>query len=211
MRAPASRRVRATAALAVVLACAGDLAAQDKPIHVVDTDPAPAQIEGGTFFLAGGLVSTMVRNRHSAPVLITLRAWVFDHAGRFKGTNSYCVPDWLDRGTRRVSSAPLDVRDLVSTDSVTVAVERVVSDRRQWTMADAAEASVGMARQRGFGAGGRLRLDERRTEGPPPIPCPCECQSTAASCEAQCFDTGLRAFTCTPVVLDGCSASCSCK
>jgi hypothetical protein len=94
---------------------------------------------------------------------------------------------------------------------VTVGVERVASDRLQWSMADSPEAAIGLARQHGLGAGGRLRFDERPTDGPPSIPCPCECQSTAASCEAQCFDTGLRAFTCTPVVLDGCSASCSCK
>jgi hypothetical protein len=205
------RRACATAALAAVLACAPDLFAQDKPIRVVDTDPAPAQIEGGTFFLFGGLVSTMVRNRHTSPVLVTLRLWVFDQAGRLKGVNSYCVPEWLDRGLRRVISVSLEVRDLVSTDSVTVGVERVASDRLQWSMADSAEAAVGLARPRGLGTGGPLRLDERHTEGPPAIPCPCECQSTAASCEAQCFDTGLRAFTCTPVVLDGCSASCSCK
>ena len=58
----------ATAALAAVLVCATGLVAQDKPVYVVDTDPAPAQIEDGTFFLVGGLVATMVRNRHTAPV-----------------------------------------------------------------------------------------------------------------------------------------------
>ena len=78
-------------------------------------------------------------------------------------------------------------------------------------MADSAEDGVSLARQRGLGAGRRLRLEERRTEGVPATICPCDCQSTAASCEAHCFDTGLRAFTCTPIALDGCSASCSCK
>ena len=109
MRAPARRRVCVTAALAAVLVCATGLVAQDKPVYVVDTDPAPAQIEGGTFFLVGGLVATMVRNRHTAPVWVTLRSWVFDQSGRFKGTNAYCVAESLDRGTRRVISAPLDV------------------------------------------------------------------------------------------------------
>ena len=211
MRAPARCRVCVTAALAAVLVCATGLVAQDKPVYLVDTDPAPAQVEGGTFFLVGGLVVTMVRNRHTAPVWVTLRSWVFDQSGRFKGTNAYCVTESLDRGTRRVISAPLDVGDLVSTDSVTVAVERVISEGRQWTMADSAEDGVSLARQRGLGAGRRLRLEERRTQGVPATLCPCDCQSTAALCEAHCFDTGLRAFTCTPVALDGCSASCSCK
>ena len=178
---------------------------------MIDTDPAPVRIEEGTFFLVGGLVAAMVRNRHTAPVLISLRSWVFDQAGRFKGTNAYCVPEWLDRGTRRVISTPLDVRDLVSTDSVTVAVERVIADGRQWTMADSAEVGVGLARQRRHGAGRTLRIEERRTEGPAATLCPCDCQSSAAACETHCIDTGLRAFTCTPVGFDGCSASCSCK
>jgi len=210
MRAPARVRACAATALVAVLVLTTGLVAQDKPVYVVDTDPAPARIEEGTFFLIGGLMATSVRNRHTAPVLITLRAWVFDQAGRFKGTNSYCVAEWLERGTRRVLSAPLDVRDLVATDSVSVAVERVISDRRQWLMADSADAGVRLARQRGLGAG-RLRLDEQRTEGVPATICPCDCQSTAALCEARCFDTGLRAFTCSPVAVDGCSASCSCK
>ncbi len=210
MRASARRRVSVTAALAAVVFCTTGIIAQDKPVHVVDTDPAPAQIEGGTFFLVGGLVATSVRNRHTAPVWVTLRAWVFDQAGRFKGTNAYCA-EWLDRGTRRVISAPLDVRDLVSTDSVTVAVERVISEGREWSLADSAEDGVSLARQRGLGAGRRLRLEERRTEGVPATLCPCDCRSTAALCEAHCFDTGLQAFTCTPIAFDGCSASCSCK
>ena len=211
MRAPARRRVCVTAALAVVLVCTTGLVAQDKPIYVIDTDPAPAQIDGGTFFLVGGLVATMVRNRHTAPVWVTLRSWVFDQSGRFKGTQAYCVAESFGRGTRRVISAPLDVRDLISTDSVTVAVERVIAEGRQWTMADSAEDGVSLARQRGHGAGRRLRLDEWRAAGVPATICPCDCQSTAASCEAHCFDAGLRAFTCTPIALDGCSASCTCK
>lgn len=211
MRAPAGRRGCATAAFAVVLACAAALVAQDRPVHVVDTTPAPAEIVEGTFFVFGGVLRTSVRNRHTAPVLVTLRAWVFDHAGRLKGTNAYCVGDLLDRGGRRVVTAPLDVRDLVSTDSVSVAVERVYADRRQWTMADSAQTGVSVARQRARGAGGRLRLDERPIDGLPAAACPCDCQSVAASCEAHCFDTGLRAFTCSPVDFDGCSASCSCK
>ena len=142
MRAPARRRVCVNAALAAVLVCTTGLFAQDKPIYVVDTDPAPAQIEGGTFFLVGGLVATMVRNRHTAPVWVTLRFWVFDQSGRFKGTHAYCVAESFDRGMRRVTSASLDVRDLVSTDSVTVAVDRVIADGRQWTMADSAEDGV---------------------------------------------------------------------
>ena len=211
MRAPARRRVCVTAALAVVLVWTTGLFAQDKPIYVVDTDPAPAQIEGGTFFLVGGLVATMVRNRHTAPVWVTLRFWVFDQSGRFKGTHAYCVAESFDRGIRRVTSASLDVRDLVSTDSVTVAVERVIAEGRQWTMSDSAEDGVSLARQRGHGAGRRLRLEEQRASGLPATICPCDCQSTAASCEARCFDTGLKAFTCTPIALDGCSASCTCK
>jgi len=185
--------------------------AQDRPVYVLDTDPAPAQIDGGTFFLMGGLVATMVRNRHTAPVQVTLRAWVFDQGGRFKGTNAHCVAEWLDRGTKRVISAPLDVRDLTSTDWVTVAIERVIADRREWLIADSADIGVHLARDRGLGRGRRLRLEERSTEGAPATICPCDCQSIAASCEAQCVDTGLRAFTCSPVTFDGCSASCSCK
>ena len=146
MRAPARRRVCVTAALAAVLVCATGLVAQDRPIYVVDTNPAPAEIVEGTFFLFGGLVRTSVRNRHTAPVRVTLRFWVFDQSGRLKGTNAYCVAELFDRGTRRVISVPLDVRDLVSTDSVTVAVERVIADGRQWTMADSAEDGVSLAR-----------------------------------------------------------------
>ena len=211
MRAPARCRLCATTAFAVVLACATGLVAQDRPVHVVDTTPAPAEIVEGTFFLFGGVLRTSVRNRHTAPVLVTLRAWVFDHDGRLKGTNSYCVGELLERGTRRVVTAPLDVRGLLSTDSVSVAVERAYADRRQWTMADSAETGVRVAGQRARGAGGRLRLEERPTDGLPDLACPCDCQSTAASCEAHCFDRGLRAFTCSPVDFDGCSASCSCK
>ena len=99
----------------------------------------------------------------------------------------------------------------ISTDSVAVAVERVIADGRQWTMADSAEDGVSLARQRGHGAGRRLRLEEQRASGMPAAICLCDCQSTAASCEARCFDTGLKAFTCTPIALDGCSASCTCK
>jgi hypothetical protein len=205
------RRAWATAALAAAMACAPELFAQDRPIDVIDTEPAPARIDGGTFFLVGGQVRIMVRNRHTSPVLVTLRLWVFDQAGRLKGVNSYCVPEWFERSMRRAINVSLEVRDLVSTDSVTVGVERVASDRMQWSMTDSAEVAVGLARQRGLGTGGQLRLDERHTQGRPSIPCPCECPSIAASCEAQCFDTGLHAFTCTPIVLDGCSASCSCK
>ena len=173
--------------------CTTGLVAQDKPVYVVDTDPAPAQIEGGTFFLVGGLVATSVRNRHTAPVWVTLRAWVFDQAGRFKGTNAYCVAELLDRGTRRVISAPLDVRDLVSTDSVTVAVERVISEGREWTMADSAEDGVSLARP--ARAWRRPAGCVSRSDAPRaclPLLCPCDCQSTAASCEAHCFDTGLQ-------------------
>ena len=211
MRAVERRRASATVVLAAGLAAATGLLAQDRPIGVVDTDPAPARIEGGTYFFVGGLVSSMVRNRHTAPVRVTLRAWVFDQAGRFKGTNAYCVPEWLERGTRRVISASLDVRGLAATDSVTVGIERVASERQEWAMADAPAVGVELARQRGRGAGGRARLHERPIDGPPEVGCPCECQSIAAACEAQCSATGLRAFTCTPVAVDGCSASCSCK
>ena len=131
MRAFARRRDCATAVLAAVLVGTTGLVAQDRPVYVVDTDPAPAQVEDGTFFLVGGLIATMVRNRHTAPVQVTLRAWVFDQAGRFKGTNVHCVAEWFDRGTRRLINAPLDVRDLASTDSVAVAIVRVIADRRE--------------------------------------------------------------------------------
>ena len=211
MRAPARRHLCATTACAVVLASAAALVAQDRPVHIVDTTPAPAEIVEGTFFLFGGLVRASVRNRHTAPLLITLRFWVFDQRGRLKGTNAYCVSELFDRGIRRVVSVSLDVRDLDSTDTVSVAVERAYADRRQWTMADSAETGVRVAGQRARGAGGRLRLEERPTDGLPDLACPCDCQSTAASCEAHCFDRGLRAFTCSPVDFDGCSASCSCK
>ena len=129
-----------------LLFCTTGLVAQDKPVYIVDTDPAPAQIEGGTFFLVGGLIATMVRNRHTSPVQVTLRAWESYQAGRFKGTNVHCVADWFDRGTRRLVNAPLDVRDLASTDSVAVAIERVIADRREWLMADSADIGVRLAR-----------------------------------------------------------------
>lgn len=197
--------------LLVVAGCARDVVAQDRPVVILDTDPAPAEIVDGTFFLSGGQVTMRVRNRHTSFVDLTLRVWVFDHDGRFKGTNSSCIPEPLERGTRRVISVILDVRDIASTDAAVVGVERAVSDRREWTMADSAETGVRVARQRASGFGGRLRLDERPNAGLPATPCPCECQSIAASCEAQCFEHGLRAFTCTPVTFEGCSASCSCK
>jgi len=211
MRALARRRAFAAGALVTVFGFAVPAVAQDRPIIVVDSDPAPARVEGGTFFLFGGSVVAMVRNRHTSPVLVTLRLWVFDQAGRLKGTNTYCTPDWFDRGTRRAIRVLLEVRDLVSTDNVSVGVVEVISDRVRWTALSSAEDGVSLARQRVLGSGGLLRLDERRTDGAPTVACPCECESAAASCEAQCFDTGLRAFTCTPVAFDGCSASCSCK
>jgi hypothetical protein len=211
MRAPVRHRLCATTAVAVVLACAAGLVAQDRPVRVVDTAPAPAEIVEGTFFLFGGVLRTTVRNRHTAPVLVTLRAWVFDHDGRLKGTNSYCNGESLERGDRRVVTAPLDIRDLASTDSVSVAVERAYADRRQWTMGDSAETGVRVAGQRARGSGGLLRLEEGPTDGLPAVACPCDCQSTAALCETHCFDRGLRAFTCSPLAFDGCSASCSCK
>ena len=105
---------------------APEVVAQDKPIHILDTEPAPAQIVGGTYFLVGGLVAAMVRNRHTAPVQLTLRAWVFDQSGRLKGTNAFCIAELLERGTRRMFNSTLEVRDLLSTDAVTVSVERVV-------------------------------------------------------------------------------------
>ena len=205
------RRLWVTALLAVGVVWGADVAAQDKPIRVLDTEPAPAQIEDGTYFLVGGLVATKVRNRHTAPVQVTLRAWVFDQAGRLKGTNAFCVAELLDRGTRRMFNASLEVRDLRSTDSVTVAVERVVSERREWTPAESAEIGVRLARDATRGGGRALRMTERPAEGLPAIPCSCECSPIASSCEEHCFDTGLRAFTCSPSPFDGCSASCSCK
>lgn len=110
---------------------------------------------------------------------------------------------------RRVIHAPLEVRGLASTDAVTVAVERVVSDREVWTMADPAGVGASLARR--GGVGGRARLDEQRTAGAADLDCPCDCDSIAEACEAHCGATGLGAFTCSPVTFGGCSASCSCK
>jgi hypothetical protein len=204
MRAGVRGSLRVAAVLAIALGWGTGTVAQDRPIDILDTVPAPARIEGGIFFLVGGLVATMVRNRHTAPVQVTLRAWVFDQSGRLKGTNAVCTAELLDRGTRRAFNAPLEVR-------VTVAVERVVAERREWTLAEPAETAVGLARDAVRRGGQTLRLTEQRTEGLPEVACPCDCSSIAASCEAHCFDTGLRAFTCSPSGFDGCSASCSCK
>jgi hypothetical protein len=194
----------------LALAFAQSAAAQDKPVSVVDTDPMPVSIEAGTFFLFGGQVTLSVRNRHTAPVIVTLRAWVFDQRGRLKGTTSYCVAEWIDRGTRRVLSFTLDVAGLVSTDDVTVGVEQVVSERQSWGVADGPDVAVAQAQRGGLGGRGRLRLEEWRTDAAS-TPCPCECRAVAAACESQCAELGLKAFSCSPIVLDGCSASCSCK
>lgn len=207
------RRVCATVVLVAVLGGVTGLPALDRPIRIVETDPAPARIDDGTYFFVGGLVTSMVRNRHTAPVRVTLRAWVFDQAGRMKGTNAYCVPERLERGTRRVISLPLEVRGLAATDSVTVAVERVVSDRVVWTMADPVDVGASLARR--GGVGGRARLTEQRADVALDTAldtgCPCDCASIAEACEAHCGVTGLSAFTCTPSTFEGCSASCSCK
>lgn len=195
----------------LALAFAQSAAAQDKPVSVVDTDPMPVSVEAGTFFLFGGQVTLSVRNRHTAPVIATLRAWVFDQRGRLKGTTSYCVAEWIDRGTRRVLSFNLDVAGLVSSDDVTVGVEQVVSERQSWGVADGPDVAIAQARRGGIGGRGRLRLEEWRTDSATATPCPCECRAVAAACESQCAELGLKAFTCSPIVLDGCSASCSCK
>jgi len=194
-----------------MLSTACTAAAQDKPVSIVDTDPMPVAIQAGTFFLMGGQVTLSVRNRHSAPVFFTLRAWVFDQAGRFKGTTSYCTAEWLDRNTRRIQSFALDVDGLVSTDDVTVGVEQVVSERQAWGLIEGPDDGVAQARRGGLGGRGRLRMEEWRIDARPATPCPCECRAVADACESLCAETGLKAFTCAPIVLDGCSASCSCK
>ena len=199
------------ALVVLVLAFAELAAAQDKPVAVLDTDPMPVSIEAGTFFLVGGQVTVSVRNRHTAPVIPTLRAWVFDQRGRLKGTTSYCITEWLDRGTRRLLSFTLDVDGLLSTDDVTVGVEQVVSERMAWGTIEDPDASVTQARRGGLGGRGRLRLEQWPPDSRQVTPCPCDCRAVADACEAHCADLGLKAFTCAPIVLDGCSASCSCK
>jgi hypothetical protein len=197
--------------LVLALASAQVAAAQDKPISVVDTDPMPVMVEGGTFFLFGGQVAVSVRNRHTERVLVTLRAWVFDQRGRLKGTTSYCMGEWLDRGTRRVQSFALDVQGLVSSDEVSVGVEQVIAERKGWSILEQPADATTQARQGVMGARRRLRLEEWPNDGRPLTPCPCECQAVAVSCESHCADTGLKAFTCAPAIPDGCAASCSCK
>ena len=197
------------ATLAVGLVVAPLARGQDKPVLVADTDPAPVVIDGGTFFLASGQVAMSVRNRHTAPVLVTLRAWVFDRNGRLRGTGTYCVPEWLDRGTRRVMTMMLGVQDIETSDEVVVAVDSAASDRRQWRAAG--QDVLAQARRVRSGFPGRLRLDEQPTTGPAPRSCPCECDAVAEACDAWCAGSALRAFTCDPVMIDGCSASCSCR
>jgi hypothetical protein len=196
---------------ALVVAAAAELRAQDRPVYVVDTDPAPAMIQGGTFFLVGGQLALSVSNRHSAPILVTLRAWVFDQAWRLKGTHTHCLPEWLDRGIRRVVTMAVEVRNLTATDNVVVGIDRVAAGRHRWQTMASPEAAVAEARRAGAGGSRPLRMDATAADEAPAVPCPCECEPVAAECEAHCGATGLRAFTCSPIVLDGCSASCSCK
>ena len=197
-------------AAALAAAVAGSAAhAQDRPVHVIDTDPARVAVDGGTFFLAGSQVAVSVRNRVGEPVLVTLRAWAFDQDGRFKGSTTYCTPEWLDRGTRRLTTLSLETGGLQASDRVVVGVLHAAAARRRWQVVAGPEGLVAQARDAGAGRA-RLRMEERPASGPPSTPCPCGCEQAAASCDAQCAGAGARAFTCAPVMLDGCSAGCTC-
>lgn len=199
------------AAAATVALWAWPVAAQDKPVHVVYTDPAPVEIEEGTFFQETGLVTMAVRNRHTLPLIVTIRAWAFIESGRLRGTTTLCVSEPLDRGTKRISSLSLEVRGLETSDAVAVAVVHAHDDRQQWDVADVESDAAALARSRALGRGGRLRLTATPVSGPSATPCACELTLAEASCDAQCADTGLGAFTAAPTAFGGCSASCSCK
>ena len=137
---------------------AAPAAAQDKPVHVIYTDPAPAAIEEGTYFQQTGLVAMAVRNRHTAPVFVTIRAWVFSENGRLRGTTTVCVAEPLERDTKRASSLSLDMPGLESSDAVAVAVVRAQDDRQRWDMIGVESDAVALARSRALGRGGRIRL-----------------------------------------------------
>jgi hypothetical protein len=209
MQVASCRLIHATAA--TVSLWAWPVAAQDKPVHVVDTDPAPVAIEEGIFFQQTGLVTMAVRNRHTSPLIVTIRAWAFTDSGRLRGTTTLCVSEPLDRGTKRISSLSLEVRGLETSDGVAVAVVHALDDRQQWDVADVESDAATVARSRALGRGGRLRLTATPVRGPSATACSCELTAAAASCDAQCAETGLGAFTAAPTVFGGCSASCSCK
>ncbi len=188
------------------------LGAQDRPILTLTPESSPVVLDEGIFFLVGQLASMSVSNRYTEPVLVRLRAWIFDQAGRFKGTNGYCSGEWLDRSMRRVISIPIEVRDLTSTDTVVASIDSVLSDGRQWAVRESIAEQLEAARVRAASGGGRLALQE--TDRPDVAAgefCPCECPAIAQACEAFCFETSLQAFTCSPTATSGCSASCTCK
>jgi len=209
MQAAVRRLIHAAAATLTIWAAPA--AAQDKPVHVIYTDPAPAAIDEGTYFQQTGLVAMAVRNRHTSPLFVTIRAWAFSENGRLKGTTTVCVSEPLDRDTRRISSLSLEAPGLESSDAVAVAVVKAQDDRQQWNMLGVESETVALARSRALGRGGRIRLAATPISESPATPCACEMTAAEAACNAQCVDTGLGAFTAGPTVFGECSASCSCK
>lgn len=204
-------RISATVAIATLAALMAGAA--DRTAGVITPDGSPVWIDPwrATLFDTPAL-SVSLTNRHSSPVVFTLRIWVFDQSERLRGTALYCENTPLDRSMRGIFHVPLDIRGVTARDRGVVTVEHVLGDRVEWTLRETPEEALEAARTEVRGSGGRLSLERRESaDVAPPLICPCDCPAVQSACERACPRDGPGAFTCFPLNGAGCSASCSCR
>ena len=157
------------------------------------------------------LVWVGIRNEHTAWVSYQLRLWIFRSDGSLRGTLDYCTGDVLDRATRSRVNMPVEIRGVTMRDRAVVTVLRAASGRTTWTLRESDADQLDTARRAADGSGGRLTLDRRDSRDVQPWTCPCDCPAVQAACDRTCTDRGAAAFTCAPVFVAACSASCTCK
>ena len=202
-------RFCATVAITTILALTASAA--DRTAGVITPDGSPLYIDPwrATLFDTPAL-SVSITNRHSTPVVFTLRVWVFDQSDQLRGTTTWCMSTPVDPSMRGVFYIPLEIRGVTARDRGVVTVESAAAERVRWALHEGPEEQLAAALDDVRGSGGRLSMERLDRDEQEPFTCPCECPEVQAMCEQTCA-RGLGAFACTPIDLTGCAAACTCK
>lgn len=182
----------------------------ERDVEILVPRGMPLDIDDGLFFQDGAVLTFTLRNGRWDVARARVRVFVFDEADRLKGSASFCMPTYMQPGTRQRVNFSVEVAGVTARDRYVLVLETVDTARASWRVREGMAEQIEMARRVAKFSAGILESDQVAGSGTIPD-CGCACEAADALGREGCGQDGLAAFTCTPFYSGGCSLGFTCK